>query len=74
MFHVAAPDLNFAPRNPLAPNRWPPIHRQVCMTLGKKWAFEPNDTYKTTKTVVQVRTPCYPLLHLLCRRAPGRIF
>eukprot|EP01052_Picozoa_sp_SAG31_P031641 SAG31_NODE_3373_length_4351_cov_2.070790_3_plen_183_part_00 len=31
----------------------PAISVQVCMTLGLKWAYNPHDTYKTTKTIVQ---------------------
>lgn len=32
----------------LRPKPW-----EVCMTLGLKWAYNPHDTYKTTKTVIQ---------------------
>eukprot|EP00040_Diaphanoeca_grandis_P023728 m.129542 g.129542 ORF g.129542 m.129542 type:complete len:613 (-) comp29406_c0_seq1:292-2130(-) len=32
----------------LRPKPW-----EVCMTLGEQWAYKPNDTYKTTQTIVQ---------------------
>ena len=32
----------------LRPKPW-----EVCMTLGTKWAYQRNDTYKSTKTIVQ---------------------
>ena len=32
----------------LRPKPW-----EVCMTLGEKWAYNPHDVYKSTKTVVQ---------------------
>jgi alpha-L-fucosidase len=32
----------------LRPKPW-----EVCMTLGQKWAYQRNDTYKTTQTIVQ---------------------
>jgi hypothetical protein len=32
----------------LRPKPW-----EVCMTLGQKWAYNPHDVYKSTKTVIQ---------------------
>ena len=32
----------------LRPKPW-----EVCMTLGLKWAYNPHDVYKSTKTVIQ---------------------
>lgn len=50
---VKGPNENYVTPEQEIPDRYLPFPWETCMTLGTSWSYKPNETYKSTGTLVR---------------------
>jgi alpha-L-fucosidase len=53
---VAGPYENYATPEQQVPNGFVPHPWESCVTMGNSWSYVPNDTYKSSRTIVHLLT------------------